>query len=207
MSGSNVWYKRDDYWYLASRVRICAVPKWSVSLPGLELSGGQVSLCKDISLLMSAMVFSVAVSCSDVQCKHGDHCILDQNAVPHCVPCISHCQENARGGEICGADGITYPSMCHFRYATCLHGRSIGVAYAGTCRGKWNARPEVVGLPYYILRFHFLPFWSYFQVEIIFLTVLTCLSVFATLLKKLITGFDENFSVARQSCQEQLIKL
>ncbi|ELU08470.1 hypothetical protein CAPTEDRAFT_186626 [Capitella teleta] len=74
-------------------------------------------------------------SCDDVTCETGKHCVTDQNALPHCIQCQMHCDApRGNSGLLCGGDGVTYRTMCHLMRATCLNGRSIGVAYRGRCQ-------------------------------------------------------------------------
>jgi hypothetical protein len=77
-----------------------------------------------------------ADSCDRVTCDDGKYCVTDQNALPHCIPCQMECAStNDASTTLCGGDGVTYASMCHLMRATCLRGRSIGVAYRGQCQG------------------------------------------------------------------------
>ncbi|KAF7200680.1 follistatin-A isoform X2 [Nothobranchius furzeri] len=73
-------------------------------------------------------------SCSDVLCPGTFRCVVDQTNSAYCVPCNRFCPDATSPEQyLCGNDGIIYPSACHLRKATCLHGRSIGVAYEGKC--------------------------------------------------------------------------
>ncbi|KAI1905205.1 hypothetical protein AGOR_G00013730 [Albula goreensis] len=73
-------------------------------------------------------------TCHDVQCPGSFTCVVDQTNNAYCVTCNRICPEVTSAEQyLCGNDGITYSSACHLRKATCLHGRSIGVAYEGKC--------------------------------------------------------------------------
>ncbi|XP_064164544.1 follistatin-A-like [Anguilla rostrata] len=73
-------------------------------------------------------------TCHDVQCPGSFTCVVDQTNNAYCVTCNRICPEVISPEQyLCGNDGITYSSACHLRKATCLHGRSIGVAYEGKC--------------------------------------------------------------------------
>uniref|UniRef100_A0A6Q2YZ81 Follistatin n=1 Tax=Esox lucius TaxID=8010 RepID=A0A6Q2YZ81_ESOLU len=61
-------------------------------------------------------------------------CVVDQTNNAYCVTCNRICPEQTSPEQyLCGNDGIIYASACHLRRATCLLGRSIGVAYEGKC--------------------------------------------------------------------------
>ncbi|KAA0703761.1 Follistatin-A [Triplophysa tibetana] len=73
-------------------------------------------------------------SCNDVRCPGSSTCVLDQTNNAYCVTCNRLCPEVISPEQyLCGNDGIVYPSACHLRRATCILGRSIGVAYEGKC--------------------------------------------------------------------------
>lgn len=80
------------------------------------------------------MVFFTA-SCDRIKCPSGMNCLLDQNLIPHCVNCTKKCNSHPKKREVCGADGLTYPSACHLREKTCRKGKATPIAYKGPCRG------------------------------------------------------------------------
>lgn len=76
-----------------------------------------------------------------MSCARGKQCVVDQNALPHCVTCVSlaTCQKLKGPNErLCGADGVTYESLCHYRRAACMAGRAMSIAYTGECKGMYN---------------------------------------------------------------------
>lgn len=76
-------------------------------------------------------------SCYDVRCPGSSTCVLDQTNNAYCVTCNRLCPEVTSPDQyLCGNDGIVYASACHIRRATCIMGRSIGVAYEGKCIGE-----------------------------------------------------------------------
>lgn len=76
-------------------------------------------------------------SCYDVRCPGSSTCVLDQTNNAYCVTCNRFCLEVTSPEQyLCGNDGIVYASACHLRRATCIMGRSIGVAYEGKCIGE-----------------------------------------------------------------------
>ncbi|KAM6984669.1 follistatin b [Aplochiton taeniatus] len=74
-------------------------------------------------------------TCRGVRCPGTASCVVDQTNNAYCVTCNQLCPEtpSALDQSLCGNDGEVYPSPCHLRRATCLLGRSIGVAYEGKC--------------------------------------------------------------------------
>ena len=77
---------------------------------------------------------SLTETCRDVLCPGSSTCVVDQTNNAYCVTCNRICPEVTSPDQyLCGNDGITYASACHLRRATCLLGRSIGVAYEGKC--------------------------------------------------------------------------
>lgn len=76
-------------------------------------------------------------TCRDVLCPGSSTCVVDQTNNAYCVTCNRICPEVTPPEQyLCGNDGIIYASACHLRRATCLLGRSIGVAYEGKCISK-----------------------------------------------------------------------
>lgn len=74
-------------------------------------------------------------SCTDVQCESGKQCASDQNGLPHCLVCAQNCRRpGARNSPMCGSNGVTYPSLCHYRQAACFAGGLMSIAYRGECR-------------------------------------------------------------------------
>lgn len=73
-------------------------------------------------------------TCRDVLCPGSSTCVVDQTNNAYCVTCNRVCAEVTSPDQyLCGNDGIVYASACHLRRATCLQGKSIGVAYEGKC--------------------------------------------------------------------------
>ncbi|CAB3379822.1 Hypothetical predicted protein [Cloeon dipterum] len=76
-------------------------------------------------------------SCSKVRCLERKQCVVDQNKMPHCVRCSRKCGKEARK-HVCGADGHTYPSVCHIRVAACRKGKAVPIAYRGRCKREYR---------------------------------------------------------------------
>jgi len=87
-------------------------------------------------------------SCENVTCRGGRHCAQDQNGVPHCVRCRTHCRSTSSPSQrVCGGDGQTYSSLCALERHTCLTGRTIRLAYRGNCRRAYiHAAPPFSSL-------------------------------------------------------------
>lgn len=86
-------------------------------------------------------VFTLTETCRDVLCPGSSTCVVDQTNNAYCVTCNRICPEVTSPEQyLCGNDGIIYASACHLRRATCLLGRSIGVAYEGKCISKSSTR-------------------------------------------------------------------
>uniref|UniRef100_A0A8B9RSH0 Follistatin n=1 Tax=Accipiter nisus TaxID=211598 RepID=A0A8B9RSH0_9AVES len=83
-------------------------------------------------------------TCRDVLCPGSSTCVVDQTNNAYCVTCNQICPEPTSPEQyLCGNDGITYTSACHLRKATCLLGRSIGLAY----EGKWPSSAGTAVFP------------------------------------------------------------
>lgn len=86
---------------------------------------------------LKSTFFVFPETCRDVLCPGSSTCVVDQTNNAYCVTCNRICPEVTSPDQyLCGNDGITYASACHLRRATCLLGRSIGVAYEGKCISK-----------------------------------------------------------------------
>uniref|UniRef100_A0A6I8P2N9 Follistatin n=1 Tax=Ornithorhynchus anatinus TaxID=9258 RepID=A0A6I8P2N9_ORNAN len=73
-------------------------------------------------------------TCREVLCPGSSTCVVDQTNNAYCVTCNRICPDPPSPEQyLCGNDGRTYSSACHLRKATCLLGRSIGLAYEGKC--------------------------------------------------------------------------
>lgn len=86
-------------------------------------------------------------SCKHVQCPIGQHCLEDQNLMPHCVTCSITCPPydptvksiiSNPSRLVCGVDGNTYRNLCEIKRTACMLGRSIPVAYRGACKENAN---------------------------------------------------------------------
>lgn len=87
------------------------------------------------------MIYLFSATCNLVKCSSGQHCVEDQNSMPHCVSCFKQCSsQNSQNLStkklVCGADGNTYRSLCEIKQKACMNGRAIPVAYRGPCSGK-----------------------------------------------------------------------
>ncbi|KAM8961137.1 follistatin [Pelodytes ibericus] len=90
--------------------------------------------CKGIPELDVQYQGKCKKTCRDVLCPGSSSCVVDQTNNAYCVTCNRICPEPTSPEQyLCGNDGITYPSACHLRKATCLLGKSIGLAYEGKC--------------------------------------------------------------------------
>ena len=49
--------------------------------------------------------------------------------------CRDSCK-GQHGGQVCGSDGITYPSRCQLDMTSCKLGNTIRMASQGKCEGK-----------------------------------------------------------------------
>lgn len=87
-----------------------------------------------ITFCFFSLSLSPSETCRDVLCPGSSTCVVDQTNNAYCVTCNRVCPEVTSPDQyLCGNDGIVYASACHLRRATCLQGKSIGVAYEGKC--------------------------------------------------------------------------
>lgn len=100
------------------------------------------ALSSSLSPVTSFFPFCVIPeNCHSVLCPGTTTCVVDQTNNAYCVTCNRICPDVPSSQHyLCGNDGITYASACHLRKATCLLGRSIGVAYDGRCISKCATR-------------------------------------------------------------------
>lgn len=113
-------------------------------------------LCVIFLITFSSNVFVSTETCRDVLCPGSSTCVVDQTNNAYCVTCNRICPEVTSPEQyLCGNDGIIYASACHLRRATCLLGRSIGVAYEGKCISKSESatHPDTLNTVWV----HFLP--------------------------------------------------
>ncbi|XP_043232280.1 follistatin-A-like isoform X2 [Amphibalanus amphitrite] len=90
--------------------------------------------CRKKSSLLMAYKGACQTSCKSVKCaRKNEQCVLDQNRIPHCAPCLRRCSDRA-SSPICGVNGVTYKNRCQARRAACLNGSAIPIAYRGPCR-------------------------------------------------------------------------
>lgn len=127
-------------------------------------------LCQFLSCFVWSLPLSFVLleTCRDVLCPGSSTCVVDQTNNAYCVTCNRICPEVTSPEQyLCGNDGIIYASACHLRRATCLLGRSIGVAYEGKCISKSTTRDQGVRdftlwqrlQPLNIVSVHSLPGW------------------------------------------------
>uniref|UniRef100_A0A8B9JSW0 Follistatin b n=2 Tax=Astyanax mexicanus TaxID=7994 RepID=A0A8B9JSW0_ASTMX len=90
--------------------------------------------CKRYPNLVAQYQGKCRKTCEDVRCPGSSTCVVDQINNAYCVTCNRLCPELTSPEQyLCGNDGVVYASACHLRRATCILGRSIGVAYEGKC--------------------------------------------------------------------------
>ena len=105
----------------------------------------------DVSKYYYHYCFLVA-GCRNVSCRKNRTCVLDKYERALCIKCNYPCG-SYHGGEVCGADNITYQSNCHLKQKTCEKGTTIGVAYKGRCHGK--EQPSICSLFSFNVNFSF----------------------------------------------------
>lgn len=80
-------------------------------------------------------------SCQFIKCSNNKSCIEDQSSTPQCVTCPRCSGSNKNlthsvSKMVCGADGVTYRSLCELRQKSCKLGKSIALLHRGPCTGK-----------------------------------------------------------------------
>lgn len=98
------------------------------------------------------ITFFLVAGCRNVSCRKNRTCVLDKYERALCIKCNYPCG-SYHGGEVCGADNITYQSNCHLKQKTCEKGTTIGVAYKGRCHGK--EQPSICSLFSFNVNFSF----------------------------------------------------
>lgn len=94
----------------------------------------------------SCLLLSLQGSCQFIKCSNGKSCIEDQNSLPQCITCprCSNGNKNlthqAISKMVCGADGITYRSLCELRQKSCKLGKTISMLHRGPCTGSFSLR-------------------------------------------------------------------
>ncbi|XP_031634012.1 follistatin isoform X2 [Contarinia nasturtii] len=107
----------------------------------------KIACRQESTSLLVAYKGQCQTSCKHVQCPIGQHCLEDQNLMPHCVTCSITCPPYDPAVKsvisnparlVCGVDGQTYRNLCEIKRSACMLGRSIPVAYRGACKESAN---------------------------------------------------------------------
>lgn len=126
-------------------VVVVAVVHWSLSSFFDRTAIFLNTLYGFLMFFFLSVEYFIAASCKHVQCPIGQHCLEDQNLMPHCVTCSITCPPYDPAVKstvanpsrlVCGVDGNTYRNLCEIKRTACELGRSIPVAYRGACKGK-----------------------------------------------------------------------
>lgn len=83
----------------------------------------------DVALLLLA-----DGACAQVKCPKFKVCMENFQGMPLCTCPTSYTCRNKKQKEVCGTDGVTYPSRCHMRLARCQTGTRIKVSKKGSCQ-------------------------------------------------------------------------
>ena len=87
--------------------------------------------------------------CKNVYCKYGRVCQATDDGVAQCV-CAGpeFCEGHSK--QVCGTDGVLYPSHCELHRKACVKGTHIGIDHEGihckkSAKGKSMIRSVAVG--------------------------------------------------------------
>ena len=72
--------------------------------------------------------------CASRTCRGYESCVINKFGIAGCA-CAMKCDPVV--SPVCGSDGRTYDSHCDLTHSACRDGRTLAVAYKGTC-GKWS---------------------------------------------------------------------
>ncbi|KAG8193219.1 hypothetical protein JTE90_005566 [Oedothorax gibbosus] len=95
--------------------------------------------------LDESQVNATALSCSDLECRHGAVCD-SATASPRCS-CDFKCSPEDSRDPVCGYDGNTYGSECQMRLFSCRYQRPINIRYYGICRKGYLSDSDFTTTP------------------------------------------------------------
>ncbi|UYV72545.1 FST [Cordylochernes scorpioides] len=90
--------------------------------------------CRHPSPLDVAYIGTCKRRCDQITCRNNRTCLEDHRLRPHCVRCRVRCAPTRR--PVCGADGVTYPSLCHLKREACKRGKAVPLAYKSPCKDE-----------------------------------------------------------------------